>query len=398
MNILYIVHGFPPSIGPAALNAYKIVEYLAKFGHRILILSPGVFSKTSNFNNLTLISKADINVKYSNSRIKAPLNLIVSHYENMLKLLIKFKSDFKPDLVLSQYHAYHYASVVGNLISKILKVPHIIRSHDIFFPTSNHSYPFQIFHSIIYPKIYHSIFDCKAFYVVCSELRDYMLKFNKFKNLNIRIHHNGIDNTRFFPLKNQSVLKDKFGCENIISYIGVISEDAGLHHFIQALPDLFKNDKETHVILLGDGPYKDIILNFLKKNNLETKVHFYGIIPHEQIPYFINNSDIGIGRITSSIVWRYSIPIKCLEYLACKKTFLSTPVSIDLVKNNDVGLLLNRSFTKKEILEKTNILIEDRNLREKLAKNGFNKINKYFLWDNVMNEFNQDLQSYLEDG
>lgn len=47
MNILYVVHGFPPSIGPAALNVYKIVEYLAKFSHKILVLSPAVFSKIS---------------------------------------------------------------------------------------------------------------------------------------------------------------------------------------------------------------------------------------------------------------------------------------------------------------------------------------------------------------
>ena len=46
MKILYFVHGFPPSIGPGAINAYKIVSYLAKFGHEILVLSPGVFSKT----------------------------------------------------------------------------------------------------------------------------------------------------------------------------------------------------------------------------------------------------------------------------------------------------------------------------------------------------------------
>ena len=397
MNILYVVHGFPPSVGPAAINAYKIVEYLAKFGHKILVLSPAVFSKTSTFKNLDILSKFDINVKYSSSLIKIPLNLIFSHFENMIKYLIKSKSDFKPDLILSQYQAYHYASVVGEYLSSFFKIPHIIRSHDIFFVTSNQSYPFQIFHSIIYPRIYRSILKSNIFYVVCSELRNYMLKMKKLRNLDLRIHHNGIDNTLFYPSKNQDELKNKFGCENIISYIGILSHDAGLHHFMHILPQLFNTHKDTHLIILGDGPYKNYILKFLKNNKLENRVHFYGIVPHDTIPYYINNSDIGIGRITPSTVWRYSVPIKCLEYLACKKTFISTPISKDLVKNDDVGLLLRKNFTKEEIIEKTSILIEDKGLRSRLGENGLKKINEVFLWDNLMNNFNKDIQLTMKD-
>ncbi len=53
---------FPPSIGAVALNAFKIVEYLAKYGHKVLVLFPGVFSKTSSFSEFSNISiNLDIN-------------------------------------------------------------------------------------------------------------------------------------------------------------------------------------------------------------------------------------------------------------------------------------------------------------------------------------------------
>ena len=92
MNILYVVHGFPPSIGAAALNAFKIVEYLAKFGHKILVLSPGAFSKTSKFTGFKNLNDFRVDIKYSSPLVKVPFNLIFSHLENLARYLIKLKS------------------------------------------------------------------------------------------------------------------------------------------------------------------------------------------------------------------------------------------------------------------------------------------------------------------
>ena len=97
-----------------------------------------------------------VDIKYSSPLVKVPFNLIFSHLENLARYLIKLKSIFKPDLILSQYHAYHFASVVGGYISKILKIPHIIRSHDIFFITEESSFSKRVFHLLSYPKILHA--------------------------------------------------------------------------------------------------------------------------------------------------------------------------------------------------------------------------------------------------
>ena len=94
MKILYFVHGFPPSIGAGAINAFEIAKFLSRFGHEILVLSPGVFSKTSKKNTLADHIHSNINVKYSSKLIKIPLNLIFSHFENITKFFIKLKPDF----------------------------------------------------------------------------------------------------------------------------------------------------------------------------------------------------------------------------------------------------------------------------------------------------------------
>ena len=75
-----MVHGFPPSIGAGAINAFKIVEHLAKFNHNVMVLSPGVFSRVSQKNDLDSIFKLGVQVKYSSKFMKIPFNLVFSHF------------------------------------------------------------------------------------------------------------------------------------------------------------------------------------------------------------------------------------------------------------------------------------------------------------------------------
>ena len=397
MKILYFVNYFPPGTGAAAINSLKICEFLTKYGHDLLILAPKNMSKYLIFKGMKFQNNYNrLKVNYSSSIIKFPFSWVFSHYENMLRFILKIKPNFTPDLILSQYHAIHYASVVGSYVSKKLRIPHIIRSHDIFVDLDSRSIPYRIFNSLTYPKIYRSISKCKTFYVVSSELKNYLLKFKRFKNTNFKVHHNGVDTKLFNPYNNQEELKNKFGCETIISFIGLITPDIGLQNIIRVFPEILKFHKDTHLLIIGEGSYKDLIIKMVRRLSLNNQIHFLGIKPHNEIPYYINNSDIGIGRLTSAELWKYSIPIKCLEYMACKKPFISTPLSKDIVENNDVGFILKKNFSDKELINNVTNLIEDRNLRIKLGENGLKKINQHFKWNIIMENFNNELLEFLK--
>ncbi|MHA1292372.1 MAG: glycosyltransferase [Promethearchaeota archaeon] len=393
MNILYIVNYFPPSTGAAALNSLKIAEYLTNYNHNIQILAPGDMGehfKLKGFKEFDDSKK--IKVLYSSRLIRHPLNLIFSHLENFIRFFVKIKKSFKPDVILTQYHAFHYASVVGAQLSKILEIPHVVRSHDIFIDLESHSIPYRLYNLATYPQIYRSIKKSNIFYVTTSEMIRYFQKFKKLKGVNFKVHHNGIDIKQFYPSNKQEVLKEKYGCNTIISFIGLMTEDIGVHNFIKILPEFLRNHTDTHIILIGGGLYKEYILNLIKKLDLNKQIHFLGLKPHKEIPFYINNSDIGLGRITHKKMWRYMIPVKCLEYMACKKTFITSPISHDIIEKNDVGILLKRDFTDKDLINSLNILIEDKLYRNKLGENGFKKIHREFRWEKLMSEFNRDIK------
>lgn len=392
MNILYLTNYYMPSTGAAALNSQKIVEYLTKFGHKLMILAPGNMGRSLVLNDpKTVKIDKKIEVKNSNPLIKPPFSWVFSHYENMIRFLIKLKRTFPPDLVLSQYHAFHYASVAASYISKKLKIPHVIRSHDIFLDLKSRPISYRLFNSMTYHRIDKSISKCKEFYVVSTELKDYLLRLKKSEDIRVKVHHNGIDTGLFRPIKDQDGLKEEYGCETIISFIGLITKDIGVQNLIKVLPDILKEHKDTHLNIIGEGSYKNFTLNLINKLKLNKQIHFLNVKPHNEIPFYVNNCDIGIGRITPQKIWTYAVPIKCLEYMACKKPFISTPLSKDIVRNDDVGLILKRKFTMKELKDKIITLIEDKNLRLKLGENGLQKINQDFKWDMIMKKFNNNL-------
>jgi len=357
MRILYIVNYFPPLTGAAAINSQKITEHLVKLDNNLVVLAPGDMGKTFNIKIPNYKMRfSSFKVKYSSSIIKFPLSLVFSHVQNMLTFVRKISKTFYPDIILSQHHAFHYASVVGNYLSK---------KSDICYLTTN-------------------------------EMRNYYLKFKKLINVNFKIHPNGIDINEFYPYKNQEELKEEYGCETIISFIGLMSYDIGIQNLIRIFPEVLKSNKDINLILIGDGPYKGDLINLINKLNLNKKIHFLGVKPHNKIPYYINNSDIGIGRITHKKQWKYMIPVKCLEYMACKKSFITTPISQDIIKNNDVGLLLEKDFSDKALINNLNILIEDKKLRNQLGENGLKRIYEKFRWENLMKNFNDDLKEVIE--
>ncbi|MFX1500371.1 MAG: glycosyltransferase family 4 protein [Promethearchaeota archaeon] len=395
MKILYPLSYYPPMPGAAAINSSKIIEFLVTYGHKVMVLALGKKGEDHDYDySNKLYNSPDVELIRASSYTSYPLNLIISHYENAAKFLIKLKSRFTPDLIISQYHAFHFASVAGSYIAKKLDVPHIIRSHDIFFNQENLSLFYKIFWSIVFPKISNSITKCNIFYVVCSELRDYLLQFKKFAKLDIRIHHNGIDSNRFFPISKQDELKSKFGCETILIFSGSLVPDIGLQDFVPILPEILKEDKETHIIFLGGGSCKDYINRYFKEKKIRKQIHLIGQKKHEKIPYYINNSDIGIGRITHKKAWKYSIPVKCLEYMACKKPFISTPISDDIIKNEEVGIILKRNFKRKDLIDSFIALIEDKNLQKRLGENGYKKIQREFFWSDIMERFNKDIENF----
>jgi len=109
----------------------------------------------------------------------------------------------------------------------------------------------------------------------------------------------------------------------VIGYSGLISNTIGSDILVEVFK-LFENDNRFIFLIIGEGPLKQKLTNFVKQNNVRNVV-FAGPFPHKLMKYVINLFDIAIitsyhkKMIAPSIYW---FPKKFVEYAACGKPII----------------------------------------------------------------------------
>ena len=75
--------------------------------------------------------------------------------------------------------------------------------------------------------------------------------------------------------------------DNLVGYIGRLSEEKGIVNFVCAIPIIVKSRTEIKFLIGGDGKLKDSITTILNKNNLDERVDITGWISHDDLPQYI---------------------------------------------------------------------------------------------------------------
>lgn len=166
------------------------------------------------------------------------------------------------------------------------------------------------------------------------------------------------------PEKKSSVFRKKFKINEkdiIYIYQGILTKERGIH----LLLDTFKNlKKSNHIVFMGYGPLKKILINESKKYS---NIHFQDAVNVNEIMKYSSSADIGL-LLTSKfqgLSYKYSLANKIHEYLMAGLPILvsnhfeytseilkkfNSGWSINSTKNNLLNFINNTS--KEDILKK----------------------------------------------
>ena len=139
-----------------------------------------------------------------------------------------------------------------------------------------------------------------------------------------------------------------------------------------------KNNFDVELHIVGDREDKNEILNLIKKEKLENKIILHGSLLGKDLYDIYSNSDIFI--LTS----RYeSLGLVLIEAMASGLPIIVSNITAvkNIVKNNIIGLLVKPS--PKNFAQTIEKLTGDSQLREKLIKNGLEKVRKYD-WNKIL--------------
>lgn len=391
MKIAYISQVFPPTGFAAAINTYRIVKGLVERGHELSVFCPKSVPKYVAQLELQNENEPYLFDVYYSFPTPIPLSVTLPHLFNALRVL---RHQF--DLLITQFHLFHLASFTGLPLKTLKGIPWVVKIHDMIPDPALHHNVSRIgfvnrFYGMSLTMCY-GIFlknigkKAEKLFVLTTELRNLLLANGYFAD-RVAVIPNGVDTKIFSP----SISKGDSINKKTILYIGSMMPEDGLDCLVKAF-SLLNPKKELHLTMIGDGSQRLQLVELVKKLNLERKVTFHRYVPHKLLPGFIRAAYVGIGPLRLSPANYYTIPTKIVEYSACGKPVISSPVSKDVLRDESTGFVV-KEVSPKNVAEKLSILLENERLTRDMGKNARQLVIERFEQQRIIDEIEREIQS-----
>ena len=128
--------------------------------------------------------------------------------------------------------------------------------------------------------------------------------------------------------------------DNLVGYIGRLSEEKGVLNFVKAIPKVLEKENKIKFLVGGDGQLRDKIEEYLDVASLNDKVKLTGWIPDEEFSTYLN--ELKLFVLPS---YTEGLPYTLLEAMACGTPVLATPVGAipDVIKDGETGFIMENN-------------------------------------------------------
>jgi glycosyltransferase involved in cell wall biosynthesis len=142
----------------------------------------------------------------------------------------------------------------------------------------------------------------------------------------VAIIPSGID-LELFSKKSASKIRDKYNLDDnnfVIGYVGGISRTRRLDFVLRVFSNI--PNAEYRFMFVGDGDDRKRLETLAKDLRIQDRVIFTGSVPYERVPSYISAFNAGLCHLPDELIFRYSFPMKILEYLACGIPVLASKI------------------------------------------------------------------------
>ncbi|MBZ4646311.1 MAG: glycosyltransferase [Clostridia bacterium] len=221
-----------------------------------------------------------------------------------------------------------------------------------------------------------------ALIVVTNQIKQFLISYGVCeKKINVIL--NGANTNLFKPMKSDLARKE-LGFNNqspFVCFVGNLVSWQGLNYLIDAAEIVCKSKNVTFLIV-GEGPLKKELLEQVHCKELESNFIFTGRVPYEQVPVYINASDLCVVPKIKSLSSGYS-PLKLYEYMACAKPVIATNTEgFEILNQINSGITVNTE-NSTEFANAIVYLLENKHLSLHMGDNGLAYVNKEHSWETV---------------
>lgn len=206
-----------------------------------------------------------------------------------------------------------------------------------------------------------------------------------------------VDMNTFNPNVNPEELEQKFGItekNKTVVFIGTLFDFCGLDLYIEQFSRIVDAIPEVKLVIVGGGAILEKLQKLVADLRLEKNVIFTGFMPFNLMPQFINLADVCINPFLVNATTREIIPGKIIQYLACGKPVLATPLPgmISLLSGPEKGVVYS---TLDNFAENTINLLTDLETAKAIGNNGHSYVTQYHAEPKIAGKLEQILDGMV---
>ncbi len=389
-KVVYDIHHLAESLSLSGHNVFAI-DYANRWTRNKCFDFGSL--KTTEVNN---ISRAFPNASVSLKRpgfIKIPgisrISASITHYFAIKKTIEEESIDV---IIL-------YSAPTNGLqticLAKKYGIPVVFRSIDTLselVPYSLLRYPTKIIEKIVYSNV-------DMILSITHSLSDYVVNMGADRD-KVDLLPLMVDLNLFHPLPDTKELRQKYGFndnDKIIVYTGGLYDFSGLDKIIDNFAKILDQIPEAKLIIVGDGNQRTNLQALIDKLGLGKHVIMTGVQPYESMPEYINIADICVNPFILTEATRDIFPSKTIQYLACSKAVIATPLPgmLAIIPGKQQGVVYAES--ENEMIKELVSLLKSPSNRERLGIAGLKYVRQVNSFDSIVKQLEHKLVEVISD-
>lgn len=181
----------------------------------------------------------------------------------------------------------------------------------------------------------------------------------------------GVDVSKFGK-QNQVENLWKQGNKKVILFVGRLAEKKGVTYLIEAMKEV-----DALLVIVGDGSLKWKLQK--QAESVDEKVRFLGAKTHDELKTIYASADVFVApSITAKDGDQEGVPTVIMEAMASGVPVIASKSGgiAQLIEDGKNGLLCKEKSTE-QLATKINMLLQEKDLVEKLVKEGYRTISQY---------------------
>jgi glycosyltransferase involved in cell wall biosynthesis len=195
--------------------------------------------------------------------------------------------------------------------------------------------------------------------------------------------HNGLDPQPYLSPPQLDLRKELHlpAGAALIGFVGQLDERKGFQWLLPAFARIGAQNRDSHLVLVGEGPLRESIIRFAQEHDLQKQIHLLGF--RDDIHEIMKN----LALLVLPSLWE-GFGIVLLEAMASAKPVVTTHISSmpEIVKDGITGRVVPAK-SSEALYEAFNEILGNELLARTWGENGRQRLLEHFTLDYMVDQY-----------